>query len=65
MGTTVMVAGLTNMRRPYSIGTKIPEEWKELLEKHVVGAGKEYTTFSEYIRDLIREDLKRRGLFKQ
>jgi len=50
--------------KPYTVGTKIPYEWKELLEKNVIGADKEYTSFSEYVRDLIRNDMKRRGLFQ-
>ena len=53
------------MKRPYAVGTKIPEEWKVLLETYVVGPDKEYTTYSEYIRDLIRNDMKERGLFRK
>lgn len=37
----------------------LPQEWRGALEQIL---RKEYTTMSEYVKDLIRQDLKRRGL---
>jgi len=50
-------------KRPYPVGTKIPLAWKEFIDQHLVGCDKEYTTYSEYVRELIRKDLKERGFF--
>ncbi len=43
------------------MGVHIYEDWLELINTFV-GHGKEFNSFSEYARSLIREDLKRRGL---
>lgn len=44
-----------------TMGVHIYEDWLELIETFV-GKGKEFNSFSEYARSLIREDLKKRGL---
>lgn len=45
-----------------TIATRIPQEWKKTLEEHVVGGKNEFTNFSEYLRHLVRADMKRRGI---
>lgn len=42
------------------VGAKIPKLWKEKIDKYVLSS--EYSSISEYIRSLIRRDLKERGL---
>lgn len=42
------------------VGAQIPVQMYQLIEEHVLG--KEYVSISDYIRALIRNDLKRRGL---
>ena len=46
-----------------TIGTHIDEQWIEYI-KRFCGKGKEYTSFSEYLRDLVRRDLVKRGYLK-
>ena len=58
------MAGVVVVKRGSQLGTKIPDEWRKMLEENVVGPDKEYASFAEYLRDLIREDMKRRGLFR-
>jgi len=47
-----------------TVGTVVDEEWIQALQK-ICGKNKEYKSVSEYLRDLIRKDLVRRGLLKQ
>jgi len=47
-----------------TISTRIPQEWIDLIEQHIVGPAREYSNTSEYLRDLIRDDMKKRGLFQ-
>lgn len=56
---------VTYVPNPYTVSAKIPPEWKEKLYEAVIGPDKEYASISEYVRDLIREDMKRRGLFNK
>lgn len=42
------------------VGSQIPEDMYKLIEEHILN--KEYVSVSDYIRDLIRKDLKERGL---
>ncbi len=44
-----------------TMGVHIYRDWLDLIETFV-GEGKEFNSFSEYARSLIREDLKKRGL---
>jgi len=41
-------------------GVHLDEEWIRML-KGFCGEGKEFGSISEYLRALVREDLKRRG----
>lgn len=43
-----------------TIGTQVPEEMYKIIKEHIIR--KEYVSTSDYIRDLIRKDLKERGL---
>jgi len=43
-----------------TVASKIPKKFFEIINEKIVKV--EYTTISDYIRDLIREDLKKRGL---
>ncbi|RLI81553.1 hypothetical protein DRP04_05845 [Archaeoglobales archaeon] len=53
-----------NEDRPYkTMGVHIYKDWLEKIDTFV-GDGKEYSSFSEYARSLIRADLKRRGLLE-
>ena len=47
-----------------TIGTVVDEEWICAIQK-ICGKNKEYKSISEYLRDLIRKDLAKRGLLKQ
>lgn len=42
------------------VGTKLPEDVVEAIEKEIIP--KEFVSMSDYLRYLIREDLKRRGI---
>jgi Arc/MetJ-type ribon-helix-helix transcriptional regulator len=53
-----------NKKEYRTMGVHIYDEWLEKIETFV-GKGKEFTSFSEYARSLIREDLKRRGLLNE
>ena len=44
-------------------GVHLDEAWIEILERFC-GEGKEFGSISEYIRSLIREDLRKRGFLK-
>ena len=44
-----------------SIGVRLPTYIFELVLKNVIAPG-EYQNFSDYVRDLIRQDLRKRGL---
>jgi Arc/MetJ-type ribon-helix-helix transcriptional regulator len=44
-----------------TMGVHIYKEWLKKIDRFV-GKGKEYNSFSEYTRSLIRDDLRRRGL---
>ena len=57
--------GVIEVTKPRTVSTKIPQEWIELLEKYVIGSTREYSNISEYLRDLIRGDMKKRGLFRK
>jgi len=46
-----------------TIGTTVDKEWLAKL-REICGEGKEYKSISEYLRDLVRRDLIRRGLLK-
>jgi len=43
-----------------TVASKIPRRFFEIINEKIVKL--EYTTVSDYIRDLIREDLKKRNL---
>lgn len=45
-----------------TIATRIPQEWKKKLDEHVVGGQNEFTNYSEYLRHLVRNDMKERNL---
>ena len=51
---------MSKKKKLVPVGTKLPEGIVELIEKRIIP--KEFVTMSDYIRQLIREDLKRRGL---
>lgn len=42
------------------VGTKLPDDIVELIERRVIP--REFVSMSDYLRHLIREDLKKRGL---
>jgi len=42
------------------VGTKIPESLVKIIERRIIP--QEFVSMSDYIRHLIREDLKRRRL---
>jgi Arc/MetJ-type ribon-helix-helix transcriptional regulator len=42
------------------VGTKLPDDIVELIEKRIIP--KEFVSMSDYLRYLIREDLKKRGI---
>ena len=52
------------MKIQKTVAARIPEEWIILLNKYVIGPSKEYPNISDYLRNLVREDIKRRGLFE-
>jgi Arc/MetJ-type ribon-helix-helix transcriptional regulator len=43
-----------------AVGTKLPEGIIKLIEKKIIP--KEFVSMSDYLRHLIREDLKKRGI---
>lgn len=45
------------------VTARIPEEMYERIEKYIIG--KEYLSFGDYIRDLIRKDLKERKMLDE
>lgn len=42
------------------VGTKLPSDVVELIEKRVIP--KEFVSMSDYLRTLIRHDLRKRGM---
>jgi len=57
----ILVARSNNEEWGVTVATRISPEWKEILEKHVIGWKHEFKNFSEYLRHLIRKDMKERG----
>jgi Arc/MetJ-type ribon-helix-helix transcriptional regulator len=43
-----------------AVGTKIPSNIVEKIEKEIIP--REFVSMSDYLRHLIREDLKKRGI---
>ena len=43
-----------------TVASKIPKKFFEIINEKIIKI--EYTTISDYLRDLIREDLKKREL---
>ena len=41
------------------VGTQLPEEMFKIIEEKIIG--REYVSVSDYLRDLVRRDLKDRG----
>ena len=53
-----------NMVEPQvTVATRVPKKWKEIIEMEIIRI--EYQGWSEYLRDLIRDDLKKRGLLRK
>jgi Arc/MetJ-type ribon-helix-helix transcriptional regulator len=42
------------------VGTKLPDDIVELIERKIIP--KEFVSMSDYLRHLIREDMKKRGI---
>jgi Arc/MetJ-type ribon-helix-helix transcriptional regulator len=52
-----------NVKETVSIGTRVTESMQKAIEKVLATDG--HLNESDYLRDLIREDLEKRGLLRQ
>jgi Arc/MetJ-type ribon-helix-helix transcriptional regulator len=54
---------MENKKETVSIGTRVTESMQKAIEKVLESDG--HLNESDYLRDLIREDLEKRGLLRQ
>ena len=51
---------LIRMEKYWRINVAVPSKWKDLVIRRVKDLG--YTSVGDYVRDLVRKDLKEAGL---